>query len=41
MQESYLGNIDDEQSEEPDQATVAETFTDTNVDPDSEEKIDT
>ena len=41
MQESYLGNIDDEQSEEPDQATVAETFTDTKVDPDSEEKIDT
>ena len=41
MQESYLGNIDDEQSEESDQATVAETFTDTKVDPDSEEKIDT
>ena len=41
MQESYLGNIDDEQSEESDRATLAETFTDTDADSDSEEKIDT
>lgn len=40
MQESYLGDIDDEQPEEADNTILADTFTETKIDPESEEKID-
>ncbi|MAI43814.1 MAG: polysaccharide biosynthesis tyrosine autokinase [Opitutales bacterium TMED207] len=40
MQESYLGNMDESEAEESNQAIVADTFTETKTDSDSEDKLD-
>jgi succinoglycan biosynthesis transport protein ExoP len=40
MQESYLGNMDESEAEEFNQAIVADTFTETKTDSDSEDKLD-
>jgi len=40
MQESYLGNMDESEAEEFNQAIVADTFTETKADPESEDKLD-
>ena len=40
MQESYLGNMDESEAEESNQAIVADTFTETKTDSESEDKLD-
>ena len=40
MQESYLDNMDNEKSGDTDETIVADTFSETNADSESEEKID-
>lgn len=40
MQESYLGNMDESEAEEFNQAIVADTFTETKTDSESEDKLD-
>ncbi|MDA0848538.1 MAG: hypothetical protein O2827_02125, partial [Verrucomicrobia bacterium] len=40
MQESYLDNMDDEKSGDTDETNVADTFSETNADSESEKKID-
>jgi Mrp family chromosome partitioning ATPase len=40
MQESYLDNMDDDESKASDETIVADTFSETNADSESEEKID-
>ena len=40
MQESYLGNMDESEAEESNQAIVADTFTETKTDSESEDKLE-
>ena len=40
MQESYLGNMDESEAEESNHAIVADTFTETKTDSESEDKLD-
>ena len=40
MQESYLGNMDESEAEESNQAIVADTFMETKTDSESEDKLD-
>ena len=40
MQESYLGNMDESEAEESNQDIVADTFTETKTDSESEDKLD-
>ena len=40
MQESYLGNMDESEAKESNQAIVADTFTETKTDSESEDKLD-
>jgi hypothetical protein len=40
MQESYLDNMNDDESKASDETIVADTFSETNADSESEEKID-